>query len=167
MHTGIASPNGDAATTHDGGRVTFFGPNKIEYCHIDNQGRLGTQFGYRDKKENGETIVTENNSPLSINGLVDGVHYRYVVGIKSATTNAIVLDIMLLNLDTNTKVVEYLNTSIGKAGGYTSDYVSGSNIVMYGRYNAAITLDKIYSVYENVSNINAIDKVSEVLSANA
>lgn len=166
VHTGIASPNGDAATIHDGGRVTFFGPNKIEYCHVDNQGRLGTQFGYRDKKEGNTTVVTEPNSPLSINGLVEGTHYRYVIGIKSATTNGIVLDIMLLNLDTNTKVVEYLNTSIGKSGGYTSDYVSGGNIVMYGRYNYAITLDKIYDVYENVTDINAIDKVTEVLNAN-
>ena len=168
VHTGIAGPNGDAATIHDGGRVTFFGPNKIEYRHIDNQGRLGTQFGYRDKKDaaTGETIVTEKNSPLSINGLVEGTHYRYVIGIKSATPNGIVLDIMLLNLDENTKVVEYLNTSIGKSGGYTNDYLSG-NIVMYGRYNAAITLDKIYAVYENVSDINAIDKVSEVLNAKA
>ena len=74
---------------------------------------------------------------------------------------------MLLNLDTNMKVVEYMKTSIGKSGGYTSDYVSGGNIVMYGRYNYAITLDKIYDVYENVSDIHAIDKVSEVLNAKA
>ena len=41
------------------------------------------------------------------------------------------------------------------------------NIVMYSRYNVAITLDKIYAVYEGVSDIYAIDKVSEGLNANA
>ncbi len=157
VHTGLVAPNGDiGAGVHDAGRVTFFGPNKIEYRHVDSQGRLGKQFGY----------MTDNpvNSPLSVNGLVDGVHYRYVIGIKKVESGKFLLDQMLINLDTNTKEVEYLATEIGN-GAFTTEYLSGGSIVMYGRYNYAITLDKIYDVYENVSNINDIDKVAEVLGA--
>lgn len=58
-----------------------------------------------------------------------------------------------------------MGIEIGNAA-FTDEYLSG-NIVMYGRYNEAITLDKIYAVYENVSDINAIDKVSEIVNANA
>ncbi len=154
VHTGAALPNGDAATVHDGGRVTFFGPNKMEYAHVDDQGRIGPQYGYG---AGGSTV----NSPLSINGLVDGVHYRYVIGIKEAVAGSkIVLQQLLINLDTKEEAARYETTFTGDW--ITADYISG-NIVMYGRYNVAITLDKIYAVYENVSDIYAIDKVSEVL----
>ena len=150
VHTGISKENGDYNDINDGGRVTFFGPNKIEYAHVNNQGRLGVHGSGSDP------------SPLSINGLVDGVHYRYVIGIKSAQSGKFVIEQLLVNLDTNTEVVRYETTITG--GWITADYISG-NIVMYSRYNVAITLDKIYAVYEDVSDIYAIDKVSEVLGA--
>lgn len=151
VHTGIAKQNGEYNDATDGGRVTFFGPNKIEYAHVNNLGRLDKVYG-----------SASDPSPLSINGLVDGVHYRYVIGIKSAQNGSFVLQQLLLDLDTNKEVVRY-ETTISR-GWVTEDYISG-NIVMYGRYNVAITLDNIYAVYENVSDINAIDKVSEVLGA--
>lgn len=154
VHTGLAKPNGDSESPHDGGRVTFFGPNKIEYAHIDNQGRIGPVYGYQTD--------APVNSPLSINGLVDGVRYRYVIGIKSAQNGKFVLEQLLINLDTNEEVVRY-ETEISGSW-ITADYLN-TNIVMYGRYNVAITLDKIYAVYENVSDVYAIDKVSEVLGA--
>jgi hypothetical protein len=43
--------------------------------------------------------------------------------------------------------------------------LGGGNIVMYGRYNQAITIDKLYAVHQNVSNIYAIAEVTEVLSS--
>ena len=101
-------------------------------------------------------------SPLSIIGLENGVHYRYVTGIKSARNGEFVIEQLLINLDAGKEVARYVTTVTG--AWITSDYVSGS-IVMYGRYNVAITLDKIYAVYTNVSDINAIDKVSEALGA--
>ena len=154
VHTGMAKENGDFNDINDGGRVTFLGPNKIEYAHVNNQGRL---------KSYGRGVDSDPNpSPLSINGLVDGVHYRYVAGIKSAKIGELVIELLLINLDTNTEEVRYETTLTGSW--ITADYISG-NIVMYGRYNVAITLDKIYAVYENVSDIYAIDKVSEVLGA--
>lgn len=152
VHTGMVKPNGDNVGLHDSRRVTFFGPNKIEYGHIDNLGRYSGNFGY-----NG-TEGTE--SPFSVNELQDGVHYRYIIGIKSASAGTAKLELMLLNLDTNTKIDHRTYENI-------KDNAISGNIVMYGRYNVAITLDKIYDVYENVSDINAIDKVSEVLNAKA
>lgn len=152
VHTGMVKKNGESVSPHDGGRVTFLGPNKMAARRPDAEGRVGPQHGY--------TTANPIASPLSVNGLVDGVHYRYVIGIKSAAVGRIVLDQILINLDTAEKVVSYETTITGSW--LTADYISG-NIVMYGRYNTAITLDKIYAVYENVSDAYAIDKVKEVL----
>ena len=151
VHTGISKQNGDYNDSTDGGRVTFFGPNKIEYAHVNNLGRFGTVYG-----------SAAEPSPLSIRGLEDGVHYRYVIGIKSAQSGKFVIEQLLINLDTNTEAAHYETTITG--AWITADYISG-NIVMYGRYNVAITLDKIYAVYQGVSDINAIDKVSEAIGA--
>ena len=151
VHTGISRQNGDVNDNTDGGRVTFFGPNKIAYAHVNNLGRFGTVYG-----------SAAEPSPLSIRGLVDGVRYRYVIGIKSAQSGRFVIEQLLINLDTNTQLAHY-ETSITGAW-ITADYISG-NIVMYGRYNVAIELDKIYAVYEDVLDINAIDKVAEVIGA--
>ena len=151
VHSGIAKQNGDYNDKTDAGRVTFFGPNKIEYAHVNNLGRFGIVHGSAD-----------NPSPLSIRGLEDGVHYRYVIGIKSAQSGRFVIEQLLINLDTNTEAAHYETAITGSW--ITADFISG-NIVMYGRYNVAITLDKIYAVYENVSDINGIDKVAEALGA--
>ena len=151
VHSGIAKQNGDYNDKTDAGRVTFFGPNKIEYAHVNNFGRFPTVHGSAD-----------NPSPLSIRGLEDGVHYRYVIGIKSAQSGRFVIEQLLINLDTNTEAAHYETAITGSW--ITADFISG-NIVMYGRYNVAITLDKIYAVYENVSDINGIDKVAEALGA--
>ena len=151
VHTGIAKQNGDYNDSTDGGRVTFFGPNKIAYAHVNNLGRFGTVYG-----------SAADPSPLSIRGLKDDVRYRYVIGIKSAQNGRFVIEQLLINLDTNTEEAHYETAITGSW--VTADYITG-NIVMYGRYNVAITLDKIYAVYEDVKDINGIDKVSEVLGA--
>ena len=150
VHTGLAKPNGDYDEITDGGRVTFFGPNKIEHAHLNNLGRLGAYGSAAEP------------SPLSIRGLQDGVHYRYVIGIKSATAGSFVLQLLLLNLDTGEEMVSYERSFSGSC--FTEEYLSG-NIVMYSGYNAAITLDKIYAVCEDVSDIYEIDIVTEVLGA--
>ena len=152
VHTGMVKKNGEAVSPHDGGRVTFFGPNKMVYARPDAEGRVGPQYGYQ--------TANPVNSPLSINGLEEGVHYRYVVGIKSAQAGQLVVEQLLINLDNNTEVVKYETRITGNW--ITEDYISG-NIVMYGRYNTAITIDKIYAVYTGVSDIKSIDKVSEIL----
>ena len=151
IHTGMIKKNGQPVSPHDGGRVTIFGPNKMEYGRPDNEGRLG-QFGYQTNDP--------VNSPYSINGLEDGVHYRYVLGLKEAKVGSFTLHWMLINLDTNTVVEE---RTAGYSGNWlTADVITG-NIVMYGRYNTKVTFDKVYAVYTNVSDIKSIDKVSEIL----
>ena len=173
IHTGMITKAGailgnDTVGYVDGGRVTFLGPNKLEYRRPDNEGRLGKQFGTKAYDENGnkdETTTGSTVSPISIRGLEDGVHYRYVVGIKSAhvessTKGRIVLELLLLNLDTNTEVVRY---EWSEAYESLYDLIDGGSIVMYGRYNTKITLDKIYSVCENVTSMDEIDLVQSVL----
>ena len=156
VHTGMVNPNGENVALHDSRRVTFFGPNKIEYGHIDNLGRLNGYLGYNN--------TAGSESPFSINQLQDGVHYRYVIGVKSVQVGKVTFELMLINLDTNTRV-DY-KTYEGSNAAFTNNYLSG-NIVMYGRYNVAITLDKVYAVYEDVSDIYQIDKVSELGITNA
>ena len=153
IHTGMLKKSGVEVSPHDGGRVTFFGPNKMQYRRPDNQGRVGPQHGYQ----------TNNpvNSPLSINGLEDGVHYRYVAGIKSAQTGKFTVELLLINLDTNAEVVRY-ETDISGSW-ITASYLNG-NIVMYGRYNTAITLDKVYPAYTGVSSAYNIDLVKSAIA---
>ncbi len=154
IHTGMIQADGTIVSATDAGRVTFFGPNKMEYCRPDSNGRVGPQHGY--------TAANPVNSPLSINGLVDGTHYRYVAGIKSAMAGEMVLELLLLNLDTNEEVVRYETKFTGNW--LTADYISG-NIVMYSRYNTAITLDKVYAVSTNVGSAYDLDMVKAVLGA--
>ena len=166
VHTGMIKKTGALVSDTDGGRITFFGPNKMEYGRPDADGRVGLQYGAKAWGTDNATKDTENvPSPLSIRGLEDGVHYRYVVGIKSAYVDGanvkVTLELLLINLDTNEEVVRY-NTAAHIVL-KNMQAVSG-NIVMYGRYNTGITLDKIYALYTGVSDINAIDKVAEVLA---
>ncbi len=153
IHTGMIKKNGEPVSPHDGGRVTFLGPNKMEYRRPDADGRVPGQFGYQ----------TNNpvNSPLSINGLVEGTHYRYAVGVKEATVGQIVFRLILINLDTNEMLVDYEYKV--QQSWVTEEYLAGGNVVMYGRYNTAITLDKVYAAYTGVTDIKKIDKVAEVL----
>lgn len=163
VHTGMTKVDGTAYTIHDGGRITFLGPNKVEFAQFDNQGRVGPQHGYKDKREDGEIVeVLEETSPLSVNGLVEGTHYRYVIGIKSAEVGKIVIEQLLINLDTNEEVVRYETEITGSWA--TAEYITG-NIVMYGRYNVAITLDKVYAVQTNVASAYDLDLVKDVLNA--
>ena len=160
VHTGMIKKTGAYVSDTDNGRVTFFGPNKMIYGRPDADGRVGLQYGAKAWGPDNSTKDTAGvASPLSLRGLQDGVHYRYVAGIKAIGSGYVTLELLLINLDTNQEVIRYdtankIAVSMGTAG----------HIVMYGRYNTGITLDKIYAAYTNVSNINAIDKVAEVLA---
>ena len=167
IHTGGVKKNGELISDTDGGRITFLGPQKMRACRPDAEGRVGKQFGTKAYQADGTRDEAGTAvSPLSIRGLQDGVHYRYVVGIKTAreestTKGRLVLDLLLLNLDTNEEVVRY---EWSEATNGLKSLIDGGSIVMYGRYNTPITLDKIYAIYTGVTDINAIDKVAEVLA---
>lgn len=151
--TGHTKLEGTAFSSTDNNRVTFYGPNKV--VAVNNGGmRFDTESRY-----SGQWKV-EDGSLMPINALVEGVHYRWIVGIKSAATGEAVIEALLLNLDTNTKV-DYQTKKLTDTA-FTSEYLSG-NIVIYGRYMKAITLDRIYPVYTNVTDVYAIDKVAEIL----
>ncbi len=173
VHTGMVKKNGAISSTTNDGRVTFLGPNKIQFARPDSEGRVGMQYGYNgwSYNETTKTNVADKqlvDSPLSIKGLQDGVHYRYVIGVKDAVRETdkgiITLEILLINLDTGAKVVYYETGRHIAHADFTADYISGGNVVMYGRYNTPITLDKIYAAYTNVSDIYSIDVVSNVLN---
>ena len=149
IHNGIIKNDGTYRSDTDAGRVTFLGPNKVEYKTVDADGRYSGQFGGKD-----------NPSPMSERGLQDGVHYRYVVGVKSATVGKVVLELLLINLDTKTEVQRYEKEL--KDSAFTAEFCTG-NIVMYGKYNVAIKLDKIYTVYQNVTDVDEIDVVQSVI----
>ena len=148
--------NGAYRSDLDASRVTFLGPNKVEYKRVDADGRYSGQFGSVDSP-----------SPMSERGLQDGVHYRYVIGVKSATVSdgetkgKVVLQLMLINLDTNTVEADYEKELSDLA--FTENYLSG-NVVMYGKYNVELTLDKIYPIYQNVTDIDNIDVVKSGLN---
>ena len=165
VHTGMIKKTGALVSDTDGGRITFLGMNKMKYGRPDADGRVGTQYGAKAWDPTVTIKDTEGKpSPLSIRGLEDGVHYRYVAGIKSISVEGqktiITLELLLINLDTKQEVIRY-NT--GRHIQPVGNFKPG-NIVMYGRYNTEITLDKIYAAYTNVTDMNAIDKVAEVLA---
>ena len=158
---GFTKPDGTEYSAIDNARVTFLGPNKVEYARYDADGRYSGQFGVPGgTAANDIETIERTKSPLSIRGLVDGVHYRYVVGIKSASVGSVTLEFLLINLDTGAKV-DYQTKALTDTA-FTADYITG-NIVLYGRYYTPITLDRIYPAYTNVSDIYAIDKVAEIL----
>lgn len=150
LSSGLISKNGSYFSELDCSRVTCLGPNKVAYRRLDSSGRLKAMGS------------VDSPAGTSVRGLTDGVHYRYVAGIKSAdaSTKTVVLHLVLINLDTGVKVYDkdYELTS----DAFTEEYLSG-NVVMYGRYNVPITLDKIYAIQENVSDVYALDLVSSVL----
>lgn len=150
VHNGMIKNGGGYRSDTDAGRVTFLGPNKVEYKRVDADGRYSGQYGSASEP-----------SPMSERGLQDGVHYRYVIGIKSVTVGKVVLELLLINLDTKTEVVRYERTLEDTA--FTAEFCTG-NIVMYGKYNVAITLDKIYAIYQDVTDIYKIDLVQSVLT---
>ncbi len=166
IHTGMIEKTGKLSSDVDAGRVTFLGPNKWAYGRPDSDGRVGKQFGTKGWQADGSYDSEGTTiSPLSIRGLEDGVHYRYVVGIKTAseegtTKGRIVLDLLLINLDTKEEVVRY---EFSEATERMHSLIDGGSIVLYGRYNVATTFDKIYPLYTRIGSVYAIDLVADVL----
>ena len=95
------------------------------------------------------------SSALGRANLVDGTHYRVIMGFEgknSDGTNGITLHWCLYNLDTKEVVEEsYMETwnfftgSNEKVGNMTIDDLSGS-IVLYGKFGTTCTIDKLHGV---------------------
>ena len=119
----------------------------------------GTQINYgfpymiQDAANGGFVEGSFANSALGRANLVDGTHYRVIMGFTEHAESAkITLKWCLYNLDTNTVVEESSMSSWGfftgsnaQAGSMTRDQLSGS-IVLYGKFGATCTIDKLHGV---------------------
>ena len=128
----------------------------------------GTQINYgfpymiQNTGDGGFVEGSFANSALGRANLVDGTHYRVIMGFTEHAESArITLKWCLYNLDTNTVVEESSMSSWGfftgsnaQTGNMTRDQLSGS-IVLYGKFGVACTIDKLYGVYED-TNISKI-----------
>jgi len=133
--------------------------------------RYGFPYMIQDAADGGFIRQSEKASALGRANLVDDTHYRVIMGFEgknSEGTTGITLHWYLYNLDTN-EVVEqasletwnFFSGSNAKVGNMTVADLSGS-IVLYGKFGAACTIDKIHGVYQNAS----IESVADGLMNN-
>ena len=101
------------------------------------------------------------DSQLGRANLVDGTHYRVIMGFTEyAEAGGIELKWCLYNLDTNTVVEEssmatwnFFTGSNAQVNNMTVEDLVGS-IVLYGKFGTELTIDKLYGVYENTTIAN-------------
>ena len=91
------------------------------------------------------------NSALGRANLVDGTHYRVIMGF-TGSGSAITLNWCLYNLDTSTVVEQssmttwnFFTGSNAQVGNMTINDLSGS-IVLYGKFGTTCTIDKLHGV---------------------
>ena len=134
----------------------------------------GTQINYgfpymiQDAADGGFCEGAFAESALGRANLVDGTHYRVIMGF-TGSGNAITLNWYLYNLDTNTDVEQssiktwnFFTGSNAQVGNMKISDLSGS-IVLYGKFGATCTLDKVHGVFEDTT----IDAVADGLNSNA
>ena len=135
----------------------------------------GTQINYgfpymiQDASSGGFCQGAFASSALGRANLVDGTHYRVIMGFTEHAESAkITLKWYLYNLDTNTVVEEssmstwgFFDGSNAQAGSMTRDQLSGS-IVLYGKFGATCTIDKLHGVESGAY----ADVVAKYTSAN-
>jgi hypothetical protein len=127
----------------------------------------GTQINYgfpymiQNAKDGGFCRGALAESALGRANLVDGTHYRVIMGFTASGDNAITLHWYLYNLDTKTVVEQSSMTTWGfftgsneKVGNMTISDLVGS-IVLYGKFGVDTQIDKFCGLYEN-SSIDAI-----------
>ncbi len=157
VYTGITDWQGnDATITQDKTNGSF-----INYGH---------PFMIQNAADGGFTRDAFSNSALGRANLVDGTHYRVVMGFTKYVENGgIQLNWYLYNLDTN-EVVEQSNMatwnfftgSNAAVNNMTVDDLVGS-IVLYGKFGTTCTIDKIHGVFEDTT----IENVATGLNSDA
>ena len=107
-------------------------------------------------------------SALGRANLVDGTHYRVIMGF-TGSGSAITLNWYLYNLDTKAVVEQssmttwnFFTGSNAQVGNMTINDLSGS-IVLYGKFGATCTLDKIHGVFEDTT----LETIATGLNTNA
>ena len=122
----------------------------------------GTQINYgfpymiQNAADGGFVRDSFASSPLGRANLVDGTHYRVIMGF-TGSGSAITLHWYLYNLDTGSKVEQssmttwnFFTGSNAQVGNMTINDLSGS-IVLYGKFGVACTLDKVHGVFEDTT----------------
>ena len=110
----------------------------------------------------GGNMMADFPSALARQNLVDGTHYRVIIGFSEHNTK-INLHIYLYNLDTGevvenstTESYEFFTGSDEKVGNMTTDDLVGS-IVLYGKfYQITTTIDKIHGVFEDTTVLDIV-----------
>ena len=128
----------------------------------------GTQINYgfpymiQDATSGAFTSGAFANSALGRANLVDGTHYRVIMGF-TGSGNAITLNWCLYDLDTDTVVEQssmsswgFFDGSNAAVGGITTDKLVGS-IVLYGKFGTTCTIDKLHGV-ENGAYADVVAK---------
>ena len=132
----------------------------------------GTQINYgfpymmQDASNGAFTQGAFAESKLGRANLVDGTHYRVIMGF-SGSGSAITLHWYLYDIDTETVVEQssmatwnFFTGSDSKVGNMTINDLSGS-IVLYGKFGTTCTIDKIHGVYEDTTLEEIIDGPSD------
>ena len=122
----------------------------------------GTQINYgypymiQDATNGGFVSGAFANSALGRANLVDGTHYRVIMGFTTSSDNTITLNWCLYNLDTKTVVEQSSMTTWGffsgsnaQVGNMTINDLAGS-IVLYGKFGTTCTIDNLHGVESGV-----------------
>ena len=92
--------------------------------------------------------------------LVEGKHYRVIMGFSKASESAITLNYLLYDLDTNTILENVSQQSWGVFNNSSTNFYKqtttelfgdGGDIVLYGKFAVTTTIDKIWGVYEDTT----------------
>ena len=123
----------------------------------------GTQINYtypcmiKDATNGGFVAGAHAVSKLGRANLVDGTHYRVIMGFTKYNDTALDLKWCLYDLDKNAVVEEgHMNTwnfftgSNAQVNNMTLSDLVGS-ITFYGKFGVETTIDKFWGVYENTS----------------
>ena len=108
-------------------------------------------IGISDKKSG--NIMDNFGSKLARANLVDGKHYRVIIGFSLKTENVITLSYILYDRDEGVIVEEVNKDSYGVFSNpdffeQTASSLSGS-IILYGRYGVETVMDGICGIYED------------------
>ena len=147
VYTGITTYNGENATiTQSKANGTY-----INYSY---------PYMIQDAADGGFVRNAFKDSALGRANLVDGKHYRVIMGFEgknSEGTNGITLHWYLYDIDTATVVEQasietwnFFTGSNAQVGNMTVNDLKGS-VVLYGKFGTACTLDKVYGVFEDTT----------------
>ena len=131
--------------------------NFLAYPSTNRGGNTKQKSPYmiQNAADGGFVMSAFKDSALGRANLVDGTHYRVIMGFTKGSdhgADGITLHWYLYNLDTKEVVEEssmetwnFFTGSNEKVGNMTIDDLSGS-IVLYGKFGTTCTIDKLHGV---------------------